>query len=209
MGLRESQREHTITLIVGAAAEVFGRNGYHATSMEEVARETGCATATLYGYFSSKEALFSRVLMDLIGSYLDGVRQAVESSEGFEGGVHAYFDHFLDFSERKQEVIRVVHGALRSAQAGAQPAAEQIRALAMAYYQGLAPLFDRAVAEGSLPAGRETQPLFTLLIGVLHAPIDAWLDTGADLHLGVSVARALFLAGFPAAVAALPPGASS
>jgi len=209
MGLRESQREHTIGLIVAAAANVFGRAGYHGASMEEVARTTGCATATLYGYFASKEELFTRVLEDLFGAYMAGVQAAIADSEGFDGGVHAYFDHFLAFAVPRRDFLRVMHAALRSGSAGPQPAGEQISALRAAYFQLLSPLVERAASQGLVPSGTDTAPLLTLLTSVLHGVSEGWLDGVVQLDSGLAAARSLFLAGFPAAVGALAAGASS
>jgi AcrR family transcriptional regulator len=209
MGLRESQREHTIGLIVAAAAEVFGRSGYHAASMEEVARATGCATATLYGYFSSKEALFARVLEELVGAYLRGVHDAIAGSEGFQGGVHAYFDHYLAFAERHQAFLRVMQSSMRTAQTATHPAGEQAEAFRAAYRRILQPVFARAADEGLIPGGLDPDPLFTMLTGLMHSSAFAWMvaDSG-DLAPAADAARAMFLAGFPAAVASLNEGAS-
>lgn len=208
MGLRERRREHTVQLIVAAAAEVFGRRGYHASSMEEVAKATGCATATLYGYFPSKEALFTKVVMDLMGAYLAGVTAALAGASTFEASVHGLFEHFERFAEEQAAVIRVVHTAMRTAQLGPTTSTDEILGLIATYRAAIGPVFDRAVAEGLLAADRNHEPLYTLLLGTLHSASDAWLDVGADLRLGLHAARTLFLAGFPA-VAAVLPGESS
>jgi AcrR family transcriptional regulator len=47
---------------VDAATEVFIRQGYRGTQMEDVARALGLAKGTLYGYVESKEALFDLAL---------------------------------------------------------------------------------------------------------------------------------------------------
>jgi AcrR family transcriptional regulator len=43
--------------ILAAARSLFARNGYHATSMNEVARACGLAKAAVYHYFTGKDAL--------------------------------------------------------------------------------------------------------------------------------------------------------
>ncbi len=159
MSLRESQRQHTIGLIVAAATEVFGRCGYHGTSMEEVAKATGCATATLYGYFPSKEALFTHVLSELITAYLSGVRAALQATTTYEDGVHAYFAHFLEFAESRQQFLRVMLAVMRSAQPGTTPAADRADAFRSAYFDLLRPVLARAVEEGRLPAVPDLDPL--------------------------------------------------
>jgi len=43
--------------IVQAALELFGRRGYHDTSIADILEESGCTRGTLYHYFSSKREL--------------------------------------------------------------------------------------------------------------------------------------------------------
>jgi AcrR family transcriptional regulator len=49
-------------LILEAAGHVFGRLGYEATRMADVADEAGVATGLLYKHFPSKHALFSALI---------------------------------------------------------------------------------------------------------------------------------------------------
>ena len=48
--------------IVEAATQAFLENGFDKTSMQDIANRFGGSKATLYGYFSSKEALFLEVM---------------------------------------------------------------------------------------------------------------------------------------------------
>src|SRR5215212_3411144 len=44
--------------ILTAAMACFARQGYHATSMDDVVRESGLSVGAIYSYFPSKEDLF-------------------------------------------------------------------------------------------------------------------------------------------------------
>lgn len=48
-------------LIIKAAAHAFGRKGFHATTLEEIAAELKVTKASLYYYFSTKEELLYEV----------------------------------------------------------------------------------------------------------------------------------------------------
>lgn len=52
--------------IMEAAAELFLRDGYFATSIEAVLEASGGSKATLYSYFSTKEDLFRAVIEEAI-----------------------------------------------------------------------------------------------------------------------------------------------
>jgi TetR/AcrR family transcriptional regulator len=53
----EGQRE----AIVARAAELFARQGYHATSMNQLAEAAGLSKATLYHYYRDKDALLVHI----------------------------------------------------------------------------------------------------------------------------------------------------
>lgn len=76
---REEQRARTRRDLLDAAATVFARNGYHATSVDMVAEAAGFTKGAVYSNFESKEELF----LALIDEHLD---QAVESLEEIVAG---------------------------------------------------------------------------------------------------------------------------
>jgi len=49
---------HTRDRILGCAAEVFLANGFHATSLDAIAKAAGASRATVYQYFAGKEEIF-------------------------------------------------------------------------------------------------------------------------------------------------------
>lgn len=50
--------QHRRAQILQAAMACFARQGYHATSMDDVVRESGLSVGAIYSYFPSKEELF-------------------------------------------------------------------------------------------------------------------------------------------------------
>src|SRR3954468_18237529 len=53
-----SKGEQTRQAILTAAIYRFGRDGYRATSVADIARDAGVGGTVAYAYFPSKEALF-------------------------------------------------------------------------------------------------------------------------------------------------------
>jgi AcrR family transcriptional regulator len=56
------RREDTRQQVLVAAARVFARNGFHATSLESVAEEAGFSRGAVYYNFADKEELFLELL---------------------------------------------------------------------------------------------------------------------------------------------------
>jgi TetR/AcrR family transcriptional repressor of mexJK operon len=67
------------TKILAAASDVFLREGYLATSMEQVAAAADVSIQTIYSHFKGKEALFLEVATDMAGGAASAVGNLVEA----------------------------------------------------------------------------------------------------------------------------------
>jgi AcrR family transcriptional regulator len=56
--------ETTRLAIEDAAMELFIENGYHATSMRQIAEHAGLALGGIYNHFASKEEIFEGIVVD-------------------------------------------------------------------------------------------------------------------------------------------------
>src|ERR1700742_5372637 len=52
---------HTRDRILGCAAKVFLTNGFHATSLDAIAKAAHASRATVYQYFAGKEEIFGEL----------------------------------------------------------------------------------------------------------------------------------------------------
>ena len=59
--IREEARAAYREAILEAAAQVFGRLGFHDAKMADIAAAAGVAAGTLYNYFTSKEEVFASI----------------------------------------------------------------------------------------------------------------------------------------------------
>ncbi|MEX2555995.1 MAG: helix-turn-helix domain-containing protein [Actinomycetota bacterium] len=81
---RERRRELTRTALIEAAAELFARSGFHATSLEEIAQAAGFTRGAIYKNFKSKEDILIAVVDWTIErqfvAYADALEDATETS---------------------------------------------------------------------------------------------------------------------------------
>ena len=68
--------------ILGSAAEVFLRYGYHGTTLSQIAKEAGISKTGVHYYFRSKDFLYKKVLEIVIDLL---VRTSFEVSSGSKG----------------------------------------------------------------------------------------------------------------------------
>ena len=62
--------------ILDGAARCFARNGFHATSMQDVLKEVDLSAGAVYRYFSGKEELIGAIVAEVLGS----IREAFEEA---------------------------------------------------------------------------------------------------------------------------------
>jgi AcrR family transcriptional regulator len=98
--LRLERGRATRERLVATARELFGRDGYEATSVEAVLREAGVAKGSLYHHFDSKPALFDAVLDQVIAELAAEAARAAEAHddpvESLRAGCHAWLQMSLD-----------------------------------------------------------------------------------------------------------------
>jgi AcrR family transcriptional regulator len=70
-GLRERKKQRTRHALVTAAADLFERNGYEATTVAEIAAAAEVSTRTFFSYFPSKEAVLFADAAERVGIALE------------------------------------------------------------------------------------------------------------------------------------------
>ncbi|WP_419176592.1 TetR/AcrR family transcriptional regulator [Desulfosediminicola sp.] len=64
VSLREKKKRKTREAILNAAIELFGKNGFEATSISQLAQKAGVGKGTVYSYFSTKQ--------DILNAFCEG-----------------------------------------------------------------------------------------------------------------------------------------
>lgn len=94
--LRAEHVAQTRAALVAAGRLLFGRAGFAATSVEDLAREAGVTTGALYHHFPTKAALFEAVFELVHADLMVASGQAAAHADGPVDSLAAAFDAFLD-----------------------------------------------------------------------------------------------------------------
>jgi AcrR family transcriptional regulator len=78
LNIREAQKALTRQRILDAARELFYRQGYYETSVDQIAAEAGASRPTFYLHFRDKE----EVLAQIAAEYTQGTRECAERLPG-------------------------------------------------------------------------------------------------------------------------------
>jgi AcrR family transcriptional regulator len=97
---REREKAKRRATIVDAAEQVFIRDGYDASTMEQVAAEAEISKGTVYLYFESKDDLRSAIAERWVGRLVERLTETLASCEtGIDGletilnAMHEHFEH--------------------------------------------------------------------------------------------------------------------
>jgi AcrR family transcriptional regulator len=83
---RERRLEHTRSLLIDAAQEVFGEKGFLAATLDDIARAAGYTKGAIYKHFSTKEDLFLAVSDRYWRRYFDNFTEVM--ADATQVGAH-------------------------------------------------------------------------------------------------------------------------
>ena len=180
--IREETRAAYREAILEAAAQVFGRLGFHDANMADIATAAGVAAGTLYNYFSSKEEVFASIRdrgMERLAARL--VDAIAEPSPLLR--LRAFFRILFAFLQENgalfQIYLRVAGLAEWSRQQLGEPPHE--------YHARHRALIERTLADaqaaGDLRQDLPSGELAALLSGLADAEIFAWARRGCPPDL--------------------------
>lgn len=94
----EKIRERASIRLLEGALKVFAKHGYHASSMSEIAKESGVSKGLAYHYFSSKEDLLVSIAEQRLQEYLPllrGLNEIGDAEERLDFLVDFIFDELV------------------------------------------------------------------------------------------------------------------
>jgi AcrR family transcriptional regulator len=96
MATQAERRETTRDAIVTKAVKLFGRRGFSATTIDEIATAAGVAKGAVYHHFPNKTAIFEAVLeqtsTELAAALASAARTAPDVLAMLARGTEGYFD---------------------------------------------------------------------------------------------------------------------
>lgn len=150
------------------AAQVFGRRGFHAAAMDEIARACGVTKPMLYAYFQSKEGLYLATV-DRMGHALVSAVQALLQEPDPRKRLQQGVDVILRFIEKDSHAWSVLYAE----GLGEGPVARHVAG----YRERIVELAARTLAEASpgFATARSAEPYAVGLLGAGEALARWWL----------------------------------
>jgi AcrR family transcriptional regulator len=97
-------------LMLRSAGDAFSTQGFHRSSMDEIARAAGVTKPMLYRYFGSKEDLYAAYLRMTGHELIDRVRAPETRNQSPQARLRAGLRAFLTYVEEHRAGWTVLHG---------------------------------------------------------------------------------------------------
>ncbi len=173
---RRVSREERRRRLLASAEELFGRQGYRKTEVEEVARRAGVTKPMLYRHFpGGKAEVFMAVLDEHINSLLRGLWEAMASSTNPRERLHRGIDAYLRFAEANPEAFQLM--ILSSVELD-PVLGSRLREVRESIVRGLTNTISDVMKGAGLHA--RGAPLYAnALLGAVESVVGWWLESGA------------------------------
>lgn len=168
------EMEHGRRDILEAAASAFARRGFHATTMEEIARAAGYAVGSLYTHFPGKEAIL-HALLETVSTEIEEIAArplpaSLSYRQRFEMGLYLQFEML----EQQRDLVLPFMSQRWIADWGL---GSEIGAIVRQIYWGqierLASQVEEGMQQGQL-RGRSPRLVAQFVIDVVYGAIAAW-----------------------------------
>jgi AcrR family transcriptional regulator len=96
--------------ILDAALAVFSARGYHASSIDDIAREAGISKALIYEHFDSKQGLYGDLLEQNANELFERLASSLAGVEVESGAARlaSGLDAFFSFVEERRDAWRIL-----------------------------------------------------------------------------------------------------
>ena len=98
--------------LLDMALEAFAANGFHVTSMDDIAEAAGVTKPVLYQHFRSKRALYIELLDDVGARLMESITKATATASGPRQQVEAGFAAYFRFVAAHENAFRLLFGSL-------------------------------------------------------------------------------------------------
>jgi TetR/AcrR family transcriptional regulator len=174
-GSRLLNRDKVEKTILLEAVRLFAESGFEGSSIATVAERAGLSKQNLMYYFPTKQALYQRVLDNVLDDWLARMASLANGDKAPQDVLRAYVAAKLRFSREQPLASRVY--ALEVI-GGAKLYGEQIRRRVVPLLRADIAVFERWIAEGKIAPVNATHLLFAI-----WAMTQSYADFSAQMAL--------------------------
>lgn len=166
----------TQSRIEQAATELFYEQGYHATSMRDIASRVGITAGALYNHFPGKQDLLFAISLNTTRALCDEALVRLEGRSDVEDALRAFITWEVVFHASEKLASRVADVEIRALDGEAR---QTVIALRDAHQEVLVRLLRRGIVEAGWSI--ENERIVAIGILTLCSEVDRWYRNDGPL----------------------------
>jgi AcrR family transcriptional regulator len=151
---------------------VFAEQGFHDTSMNDIAEAAGVTKPVLYQHFGSKRELFSELLTDVGNELQETIIKALTSAQSGHEMVELGFAAYFRFVDEHRDAFRLFYGGSFARDAEFAEVVGQVESAVAALVAGLIEI------DGLQPSQRRV--LGHGIVGMIEGASIHWLRSNSE-----------------------------
>ncbi len=180
-------KNHKYFQILEAAIRVFARQGFHQSTVAQIAKEAGVADGTIYLYFKNKDDILVQFFNYKTKQVFDSFRSEVDRADSSLDKLRYLIRrHLKEFQNNRDMAIVYqveTHQSSRLAEA-------QIREMSQMYRDLISEIIEQGQQEGAIRKDLYLGLVKRFIIGAVDEVINTWLHAEGEYDL-VSMADPL------------------
>ncbi|MDJ0987896.1 MAG: TetR/AcrR family transcriptional regulator [Desulfobacterales bacterium] len=182
-----TEKNHKYFQILEAAIRVFARQGFHQSTVAQIAKEAGVADGTIYLYFKNKDDILVQFFNYKTKQVFDSFRSEVDRADSSLDKLRYLIRrHLKEFQNNRDMAIVYqveTHQSSRLAEA-------QIREMSQMYRDLISEIIEQGQQEGAIRKDLYLGLVKRFIIGAVDEVINTWLHAEGEYDL-VSMADPL------------------
>ncbi|SFH15229.1 transcriptional regulator, TetR family [Desulfotomaculum arcticum] len=187
---RDRKKEQARTKIIDLAIDLFEKQGFEQTSMEQIAREADVAKRTLYNYFSGKGAILLAYMQRINQNYDPLWQKVIDKNPNTKTRLMAMLEIGMDWASQNKDIF-IMYAASRLQDMASMHQMESDKR------SGLQGVFERVIRRGQEDGELRTDMPAEAIAALLHSNVFmvlmTWMMQGDAFPVRLAVANTIDL----------------
>jgi TetR/AcrR family fatty acid metabolism transcriptional regulator len=172
--INRNQKNNKYHLILEAAVTVFARQGFHQSTVAQIAKEAGVADGTIYLYFKNKDDILVQFFAYRTKQVFDRFRAEVQKADNSLDKLRNLIRrHLMEFQrDRNMAVVYQVETHQNS-----RLAESQIREMSQMYQDLISEIVELGQQEGKIRKELYVSLVKRFILGSVDEVINTWLHS--------------------------------
>lgn len=166
--------------ILEAAVKVFAKQGFHQSTVSQIAREAGVADGTIYLYFKNKDDIlvqfFNYKTKQVFAQFREEVDKAGKAVDKLQNLVRRHLEEF----QRDRNMAVVYQAATHQ---NIDLVREQIKEMSKMYLDMVSEIVEKGQEEGSMRKDLYMALVKRFILGAVDSAINDWLHSGGKYDM--------------------------